>query len=224
MVWLTSPGAMACSRRVSCSLDTPAGLEASSIHPASWIGTTVGLTNVVPTVLLADTLLKRLRAAAAQQLCSTNPHEPPCASLPALVQCPATRGFVVGVVAGIPRWHARGQGFKSPQLQEWLDCRGLPPYDPQQAGNRKQADLTRLTQARGTAFDLAFLKVMTARHRAGIKLAATKARTGSLPEIRQLAQQLLIEQRGQVAKMTAWKRAWSKPNARPPDARAAGHR
>jgi hypothetical protein len=24
--------------------------------------------------------------------------------------------------------------------------------------------------------------------------------------------------------MTAWKRAWSKPNARPPDARAAGHR
>jgi uncharacterized protein (DUF305 family) len=120
-------------------------------------------------------------------------------------------------------WHARGQGFKSPQLQEWLDCRGLPPYDPQQAGNRKQADLTRLTQARGTAFDLAFLGDDGAA-RAGIKLAATKARTGSLPEIRQLAQQLLIEQRGQVAKMTAWKRAWSKPNARPPDARAAGHR
>ena len=33
-------------------LDAPAGLEASSIRPASWTGTTVGLTNVVPTVLL----------------------------------------------------------------------------------------------------------------------------------------------------------------------------
>jgi hypothetical protein len=31
MVWPTSPGAMACSRRVSCSLDAPAGPEASSI-------------------------------------------------------------------------------------------------------------------------------------------------------------------------------------------------
>jgi hypothetical protein len=58
------------------------------------------------------------RAAAAQQLCSTNPHEPPRAALFPLVQSPATRGFVVGVVVGIPRWHARGQGFKSPQLHQ----------------------------------------------------------------------------------------------------------
>jgi hypothetical protein len=45
-----------------------------------------------------------------------DPHEPPRAALFPLVQWPATRGFVVGVVVGIPRWHARGQGFKSPQL------------------------------------------------------------------------------------------------------------
>jgi hypothetical protein len=38
---------MACSRRVLWFLDAPAGLEASSIRAAvSWIGTTVGLTNV----------------------------------------------------------------------------------------------------------------------------------------------------------------------------------
>jgi transposase len=53
--WPTSPGAMACSRRVSCSLDAPAGLEASSIRHGRWIGTTVGLTNVVPTVVSIDT-------------------------------------------------------------------------------------------------------------------------------------------------------------------------
>jgi hypothetical protein len=60
----------------------------------------------------------RFRAAAAQLLCCVNPHEPPRASLPALVQWPATRGFVVVAVVGIPRWHARGQGFKSPQLHQ----------------------------------------------------------------------------------------------------------
>jgi hypothetical protein len=58
------------------------------------------------------------RAADAQQLCSTNPHVAPLASSPAMVQWPATQGFVGGAVVGIPRWHARGQGFKSPQLHQ----------------------------------------------------------------------------------------------------------
>jgi hypothetical protein len=31
------------------------------------------------------------------------------------------RGFVVALMAGIPRWHARGQGFKSPQLHPRSD-------------------------------------------------------------------------------------------------------
>jgi hypothetical protein len=57
-------------------------------------------------------------AAAAQQPTRTSPHEaaPNCPL--ALVLWPAARGFVVGAVAGIPRWHARGQGFESPQLHQ----------------------------------------------------------------------------------------------------------
>jgi hypothetical protein len=54
------------------------------------------------------------RAAAAQQLCSAKPQEPPRASRTALVQRPATQGLVVGAVAGIPRWHARGSGVQIP--------------------------------------------------------------------------------------------------------------
>jgi hypothetical protein len=50
MVLPTSPGAMACTWRVSCFPDAPAGLEASSIRHGPWIGTTVGLLTVVPTV------------------------------------------------------------------------------------------------------------------------------------------------------------------------------
>src|SRR5215211_8935357 len=67
--------------------------------------------NVVPTACgaLVNAPLERLRAAAAQQLCTTKPHEPPRISPPTLVQCPATHGFAVAAVVGIPRWHARGQ-------------------------------------------------------------------------------------------------------------------
>jgi uncharacterized protein (DUF305 family) len=104
------------------------------------------------------------------------------------------------------------------QLQAWLASRGLAPYDPQQQpSSGKETDLERLTRSGPAKFDLAFLTVMTARHRAGSKLAATELRDGSLPEVRQLAHQLLAEHQAQIATMTAWKRAWSKATAKPPD-------
>ena len=97
------------------------------------------------------------------------------------------------------------------QLQGWLASRGLAPYDPQQDPNRgKETDLARLAQTGEARFDLAFLKVMTARHRAASKLAATEAREGSVPELRGLAQQLQAECQDQITKMTRWASAWSK--------------
>jgi uncharacterized protein (DUF305 family) len=52
--------------------------------------------------------------------------------------------------------------------------------------------------------------VMTARHRAASKLAATEAREGSVPELRGLAQQLQAECQDQITRMARWARAWSK--------------
>jgi hypothetical protein len=89
--------------------------------------------------------LKTSRAADTQQRCSTNLHEPPRPSPPARLQCPATRGFVVGAVAGIPRWHARGQGFKSPQLHprsaalSAVDRPRIPTLAQQMRSNRQCA-------------------------------------------------------------------------------------
>ena len=108
------------------------------------------------------------------------------------------------------------------QLQGWLNERGLAPYDPQQDPNsRKASDLERLARIRGARFDLAFLTVMTARHRAGSKLAATEVREGSVPEVRELAQQLLAEQQDQIGKMQAWRRALAKADAKHSTARAS---
>jgi uncharacterized protein (DUF305 family) len=96
------------------------------------------------------------------------------------------------------------------QLQGWLDRRGLAPADLQQAGNRQHGDLGRLEDARGKALDLVLLEVMTARLRAASRLAAAELREGNLPEVRQLARQLLAEQQAQVRQLQAWKTAWSK--------------
>jgi hypothetical protein len=84
--------------------------------------------NVVPIVSFAARR-KRFRAAGAQHLGQTSPHVPLHASPHALRQCPATRGCMVAAVVGIPRWHARGQGFKSPQLHHHRKRRSqLRPY------------------------------------------------------------------------------------------------
>jgi hypothetical protein len=68
------------------------------------------------------TRAKPFRAAGAQQLCSTKPREPPHIRPPALVQYPATRGCVVGVVVGIPGWHASAH----PAARHALACSPSP--------------------------------------------------------------------------------------------------
>jgi uncharacterized protein (DUF305 family) len=101
------------------------------------------------------------------------------------------------------------------QLQEWLASRGLAPYDPQQDPLRpKESHLDRLSRAHGAKFDLAFLEVMTARHRADIRMARVEARDGGVPEVRELARRMLAELEPQLKQMTAWRRAWSKGDTR----------
>jgi uncharacterized protein (DUF305 family) len=51
---------------------------------------------------------------------------------------------------------------------------------------------------------------MTERHRAARRLAATENRHGNVPEIRQLAEQLLAEQQAENRKLQRWTRARSK--------------
>ena len=98
------------------------------------------------------------------------------------------------------------------QLQGWLDERGIAPHghSHQKEDTLRPSDLERLSRQRGAAGDLAFVTVMTARHRAGGRLAATEARQGSVPEVRQLAQRLLAEQQAQIAELRTWRQAWSR--------------
>jgi hypothetical protein len=97
-------------RSISLPVDLPQRSKRQATQLTGPLPPAVGLTNVVPAALRGR-WWSRFGAAAAQQLCSTKPHEAPPVSSPAMVQCPATQGFVVDVVVGIPGWHARAQSM-----------------------------------------------------------------------------------------------------------------
>jgi hypothetical protein len=61
---------------------------------------------------------------------------------------------------------------------------------------------------------------MAARQRAGRKLATTETRDGNVPEILQLAVQLLAEQQADISKLQTWRRARSE--RKPADHRSPG--
>ena len=96
--------------------------------------------------------------------------------------------------------HRRGQA-RATWLLQWLAERGLAPHghSHQRGDTLRQGDLERLSQLKEPALEAAFAEVMTARNRAGGALATTEARDGAVPELRQLARQLLAEQRAQRA-------------------------
>lgn len=104
------------------------------------------------------------------------------------------------------------------QLQGWLDQRGLSPHihSHQRIDTRRQTDLERLSRLRGSALDLAFVQVMTARARAGINLTATENSGGSLPEVRQLAHQMLAEQQAQSRQFKHWSHTAKARTSHPP--------
>ena len=137
------------------------------------------------------------------------PHLRQTASILELARDRGTRAEVARLADTIDR---QGQAHLA-QLQTWLDGRGLAPHihSHQPADRRGAGDLERLSRVRGPRFDLAFLEVMTARHRAGGRLAGAEARDGGVPEVRQLARRLLAQQQAQTTTMTSWTRAWSRP-------------
>ena len=90
------------------------------------------------------------------------------------------------------------------QSQGWLEDRGLAAYAPQRDANRrKETDLSRLSEVRGAGFDRAFVKVMLARDRTGLRLAAVEARDGAIPEFRTLAPQMTADLLAQLEQLTA---------------------
>jgi uncharacterized protein (DUF305 family) len=68
-------------------------------------------------------------------------------------------------------------------------------------GMMSDADMTKLTQASGTAFDRMFLQMMITHHQGAVAAARTEVATGSSAEAKALAQSIITGQTAEVTQM-----------------------
>jgi uncharacterized protein (DUF305 family) len=84
----------------------------------------------------------------------------------------------------------------------------------QMPGMMRQAEMQRLMDLQDVRFDLAFIDMMTAHHRGAIQMANTELRDGSLPQVKDLAQQIIDAQQTEIHQLQGWKQDWSVPPIR----------
>ena len=104
------------------------------------------------------------------------------------------------------------------QLQGWLRSWGTPATpleghgghgDTEMPGMMSEADMSRLMEATGPEFDLAFVEMMAAHHQGAIDMANTELKDGSLPEVTRLAEQIIATQQDEIDQLQQWKTEWS---------------
>jgi uncharacterized protein (DUF305 family) len=112
----------------------------------------------------------------------------------------------------------RSQGQEITQLQGWLRNWGKPATpseghgghgDTEMPGMMSEADMSRLMEATGTEFDLAFVEMMAAHHQGAIDMANAELKDGSLPEVTRLAEQIIDSQQDEIEQLQRWKTEWS---------------
>jgi uncharacterized protein (DUF305 family) len=64
-------------------------------------------------------------------------------------------------------------------------------------------------ESTGGEFDRMFVEMMAAHHQGAIDMANTELKDGSLPEVSQLAEQIIQTQHGEIDQLQQWKTAWS---------------
>jgi uncharacterized protein (DUF305 family) len=115
---------------------------------------------------------------------------------------------------------AASQGQEVTLMQGWLQTWGKPAT-PQgmdhggmhMPGMMSETDMRQLMATRHQDFDLLFLDMMTAHHQGAIDMANTELRDGALPEVKQLAQQIIDAQQAEIDQFQQWQKEWAKsPN------------
>jgi uncharacterized protein (DUF305 family) len=71
------------------------------------------------------------------------------------------------------------------------------------------ADMKMLEGLSGAEFDLKFIDMMIEHHTSAIEMAKTEQRDGSLPEVKELAGDVIRDQQREIDQMTAWREAWA---------------
>lgn len=120
---------------------------------------------------------------------------------------PELRGFADQVIAT--------QSAEVEQMNALLEEASADPMDGMGSedmampGMMGEAEMAELEGLRDTAFDLAFVPMMTAHHEGAIEMAETELADGVNAEVIELAGSIAEAQRAEVEQMAGWQAAWS---------------
>jgi uncharacterized protein (DUF305 family) len=111
---------------------------------------------------------------------------------------------------------AATQGQEVTLLQGWLQEWGKPATPAgmdhggmQMPGMMNETDMRQLIATKHDGFDLMFLDMMAAHHQGAIDMATTELRDGALPEVKQLAQQIIDTQQTEIDRFRQWQKEWA---------------
>lgn len=85
--------------------------------------------------------------------------------------------------------------------------------DMAMGGMKSQEQMSSLEEAEGAAFDLMFIDMMIAHHQGAIDAANEVIETGSHPQVRALADEVVAAQQAEIDEMTEWRDAWADSGA-----------
>ncbi|WSQ75515.1 DUF305 domain-containing protein [Streptomyces xinghaiensis] len=121
-------------------------------------------------------------------------------------------------VKGIARRIAAAQGPEIGALEGWLDQRGEPREEKEEKGEKgekeahghdhgampgmaTQAELDRLSAARGDAFDELFVKLMITHHQGAVTMATEVLKEGNDVLVEEMATELSVQQTAEIGRM-----------------------
>lgn len=101
------------------------------------------------------------------------------------------------------------------QMKDWREkwFSGKPPaMNMEMLGmmDSMKMDMSKLSNSKGKAFDLAFVEMMTSHHNGAVTMAKEALTKAERPEIKALANTIIKAQEAEVKMMNGWKEKWSK--------------
>lgn len=110
----------------------------------------------------------------------------------------------------------RSQTKEIEQMQAWREqwFKNQPPALNMEATGMKESmqsmDMKKLGSATGNDFDLAFIEMMIPHHQGALLMAKEALDKSQHPELKTLAQTIIMAQETEIDTMQKWKDAWSK--------------
>lgn len=104
-------------------------------------------------------------------------------------------------IAQLREWREKWYGGKAPAMNMEM---------PGMSDSMRDMDTNQLVSANGADFDMAFINMMIPHHQGAVLMAKDALEKAEHPEIKTLAQNVIMAQEAEINDMNTWKQNWSK--------------